>query len=144
MILGAVRRQELSTEGNGWIILTHIHLDHAGVAGRLLQECKRAQVLVHPRGAPHMLGPSRLWKGVRALYGEQATKEKYGKPIPIPKARLVTLHGYCGCSCCAICSAAGRNSVRYNCTQSLNGRLLVSACTVMTVGGRGAGAARRA
>lgn len=54
-----------------YIIVTHIHLDHAGGAGLLLSQCPNAKLVVHPKGARHMIDPSRLIAGAKAVYGEQ-------------------------------------------------------------------------
>ena len=58
-----------------WVMLTHVHLDHAGAAGLLARHLPNARVTVHPRGARHMVDPSRLLAGTVAVYGEQATRE---------------------------------------------------------------------
>ncbi|MFD2370979.1 MBL fold metallo-hydrolase [Brevibacillus sp. GCM10020057] len=72
-----------------YIIVTHIHLDHAGGAGLFLQECPNATVVVHPKGARHLVDPSRLIAGARAVYGEQF--DSFFDPIvPIPQERLLT------------------------------------------------------
>lgn len=65
------------------IVLTHIHLDHAGGAGRLARLCGNARVLVHPRGARHLEDPSRLWEATRSVLGVVA--DYYGKPEPVPR-----------------------------------------------------------
>lgn len=65
------------------IILTHIHLDHAGAAGDLARETG-ARILVHPRGAKHIVNPDRLWEASRAVLGPVA--DLYGKPIPAPSS----------------------------------------------------------
>lgn len=71
-----------------YIIVTHIHLDHAGGAGLLLEECPNATVIVHPKGARHLADPERLIAGAKAVY-----KEKFDSlfaPIrPIPKERMM-------------------------------------------------------
>jgi glyoxylase-like metal-dependent hydrolase (beta-lactamase superfamily II) len=55
-----------------WVILTHVHLDHAGGSGLLMEALPRARLVVHPRGARHIVDPSRLLAGVRAVYGAEA------------------------------------------------------------------------
>ncbi|MBO8171041.1 MAG: MBL fold metallo-hydrolase [Bacillaceae bacterium] len=71
-----------------YIIVTHIHLDHAGGAGLLLQDCPEATVVVHPRGARHLADPSRLIAGARAVYGERFD-QWFDPIIPIPENRLL-------------------------------------------------------
>ncbi|MEJ2366943.1 MAG: MBL fold metallo-hydrolase [Acidobacteriota bacterium] len=71
-----------------WIIVTHIHLDHAGGAGLLLKDCPQAKVVVHPRGARHLADPSRLVAGARAVYGDRF--DGFFNPVvPIPEDRLL-------------------------------------------------------
>ncbi|MFG6150581.1 MBL fold metallo-hydrolase [Halobacillus sp. B23F22_1] len=60
----------LDPEDVRYLILTHIHLDHAGGAGLLLKECPDAEVIVHKKGKRHLADPSRLIKGARAVYGD--------------------------------------------------------------------------
>ena len=71
-----------------YLLLTHIHLDHAGGAGRLAAALPRARVLVHPRGAPHMVDPSKLLAATKAVYGERHFAEQYGEIVPIPADRV--------------------------------------------------------
>ena len=71
-----------------YIIVTHIHLDHAGGAGLLLEECPNAKVVVHPRGARHLADPSRLVAGARMVYGERFS-ELFDPVVPIPEERLL-------------------------------------------------------
>jgi len=77
-----------SLEEVRYIILTHIHLDHAGGAGLLLQDCPQATVVVHAKGARHLADPSRLIAGARAIYGEQFDS-LYDPIIPIPEDRIL-------------------------------------------------------
>lgn len=72
-----------------WVILTHVHLDHAGGAGSLLCALPRARLLVHPRGIRHMVDPSRLWEGTAAVYGAEHAFELYGRLVPVPRERIV-------------------------------------------------------
>jgi glyoxylase-like metal-dependent hydrolase (beta-lactamase superfamily II) len=68
---------------------THIHLDHAGGAGRLMQQLPNARMVVHARGARHMVDPSQLIAGVRAVYGEAAVRRDYGELVPVPAQRVL-------------------------------------------------------
>ncbi|ANU23254.1 MBL fold metallo-hydrolase [Planococcus donghaensis] len=71
-----------------YIIVTHVHLDHSGGAGLLLQDCPNAKVVVHPKGARHLSDPSRLIAGAKMVYGDQF--EKLFDPIlAIPEDRLL-------------------------------------------------------
>lgn len=71
-----------------YVILTHIHLDHAGGAGVLMQQLPSAQLVVHPRGARHMADPSRLVSGSIAVYGETVFRQLYGDILPIDADRI--------------------------------------------------------
>ncbi len=87
-ILEGLKQLNCHPEDIRYIIVTHIHLDHAGGAGLLLRECPQAQVVVHPRGARHLADPSRLIAGARAVYGE--TFDRWFDPIiPVPEERLL-------------------------------------------------------
>jgi glyoxylase-like metal-dependent hydrolase (beta-lactamase superfamily II) len=74
------------------IILTHIHFDHAGATGRLLERWPGAEVWVHERGAPHMIDPSRLVASARRLYGE-AFDTLWGEVVPIAEDHVRVLRG---------------------------------------------------
>ena len=65
------------------MIPTHVHLDHAGGAGQLMQACTGATLLVHPRGQRHMVDPSALWAGATAVYGPEEMARDYGQVLPI-------------------------------------------------------------
>lgn len=70
------------------IIVTHIHLDHAGGVGLLLQHCPNANVIVHPRGKRHLADPSRLILGAKAVYGNKFD-DLFEPILPVPEERLV-------------------------------------------------------
>jgi glyoxylase-like metal-dependent hydrolase (beta-lactamase superfamily II) len=74
------------------ILLTHIHLDHAGCAGVLMEECPHAELLVHERGAPHMVDPSRLVASATRLYGADMER-LWGEMRPAAAARVRILRG---------------------------------------------------
>lgn len=73
------------------ILLTHIHLDHAGAAGALAAETG-ATVYVHDIGAPHLIDPSRLMASATRIYGDKMDS-LWGPMTPIPEAQIKTLHG---------------------------------------------------
>jgi len=70
-----------------WILLTHIHLDHAAVTGTLLKECPDARVIVHERGAPHLIDPSKLLVSATRLYGDDMDR-LWGEILPVPAANV--------------------------------------------------------
>ncbi|MCD8510680.1 MAG: MBL fold metallo-hydrolase [Bacillus sp. (in: Bacteria)] len=73
-----------------YIIVTHIHLDHAGGAGLLLKDCPNAKVIVHPRGKRHLHNPERLVQGAKTIYKEKFDK-LFDPVIPIPLERLLEM-----------------------------------------------------
>ncbi|RDW21090.1 MBL fold metallo-hydrolase [Oceanobacillus arenosus] len=79
----------LSLEDVRYIIVTHIHLDHAGGAGLLLRECPNAKVVVHPRGERHLINPRKLAAGARAIYGDSFA-ELFDPIIPVPEDHIIT------------------------------------------------------
>ena len=89
LLLDALRQQKLTVGDVDFVFLTHIHLDHAGGAGLLMQSLPNARCVVHPRGAPHMIEPSRLVAGTEAVYGIEATREMYGEIKPMDASRVV-------------------------------------------------------
>ncbi len=88
-MLAAVQAAGLVPAQIEWLILTHVHLDHAGGAGALLQHLPNAQVLAHPRGAPHLIDPTRLIAGAAAVDGEAEMARSYGVIEPVPAERVV-------------------------------------------------------
>jgi glyoxylase-like metal-dependent hydrolase (beta-lactamase superfamily II) len=85
----ALEMDGLSFSDVSYIIPTHVHLDHAGGAGELMNRCQNAQLIVHPRGARHMIDPSKLIAGAIAVYGEANYKKLYGEIIPIDSSRVI-------------------------------------------------------
>lgn len=72
-----------------YVMPTHVHLDHAGGAGALLRELPNARLVIHPRGARHMIDPSRLIEGATAVYGPEAMRATYGEIVPVPELRVM-------------------------------------------------------
>lgn len=90
-LMAALDRADLDPAQVDYILLTHIHLDHAGGAGALAQLLPNASVVVHPRGAAHLTAPDKLIAGTRAVYGATAFKKLYGDIVPVDAARIQTV-----------------------------------------------------
>ncbi|GGA36303.1 MBL fold metallo-hydrolase [Dyella nitratireducens] len=88
-LLGALADVGLDASKVDWLILTHVHLDHAGGAGELMARLPNARLAVHPRGTRHMADPSQLWAGALAVYGEEVMEQAYGRLRPVPAERIV-------------------------------------------------------
>lgn len=71
-----------------YVIPTHIHLDHAGGASEMMRQFNRARLIIHPRGARHMIDPARLIEGSIGVYGEVAFRQLYGDIEPIESNRI--------------------------------------------------------
>src|SRR5713101_4600905 len=82
----------LGVKGLDTILLTHIHLDHAGATGTLVRENPRLRVYVHERGAAHMIDPAKLLSSARRLYGE-AMERLWGEFLPVPAENVSALAG---------------------------------------------------
>lgn len=87
-ILDLLSNRGIGVEQVKFVIPTHVHLDHAGGVGGLMQALPNATLLVHPRGARHMIDPSKLKAGAMAVYGEQAFTAIYGDVIPVDESRV--------------------------------------------------------
>lgn len=89
LMLEALAEANVEASQVDWLILTHVHLDHAGGAGELMARLPNARLLVHPRGARHMIDPSQLWAGAMSVYGESVMEQAYGRLRPVPPERVV-------------------------------------------------------
>jgi glyoxylase-like metal-dependent hydrolase (beta-lactamase superfamily II) len=88
-LLAALHTLGITREAVDYVFLTHVHLDHAGGAGALMQSLPNAQAIVHPRGAPHLIDPAKLIAGSVAVYGEVQYRRLYGELTPIPANRVI-------------------------------------------------------
>ncbi|MEQ6377075.1 MBL fold metallo-hydrolase [Bacillaceae bacterium S4-13-56] len=89
-LLKGLEMMQLDPKDIKYIIVTHIHLDHAGGVGLLIEKCPNAKVIVHPRGKKHLADPTKLIQGAREVYGE--TFDSLFDPIlPVPKQQLMTM-----------------------------------------------------
>src|SRR4051812_2337878 len=74
------------------LLLTHIHLDHAGATGVLVRRNPDLKVYVHERGAPHLIDPSKLLKSAEQLYGDDMER-LWGEIVPVPEENVTVLQG---------------------------------------------------
>jgi glyoxylase-like metal-dependent hydrolase (beta-lactamase superfamily II) len=75
------------------LLLTHIHLDHAGASGALVERFPALRVYVHEVGAPHLVDPEKLLRSAARLYGEENMDRLWGRVVPVPDANLIALRG---------------------------------------------------
>jgi glyoxylase-like metal-dependent hydrolase (beta-lactamase superfamily II) len=87
--LAALHAKGLSADDVAYVIPTHVHLDHAGGAGEMMRRFPNARLVVHPRGARHMIDPAKLIAGVVEVYGAEAVAQNFGEIAPIPAERVI-------------------------------------------------------
>lgn len=88
-VLTALASLGVAPDAVDWVILTHVHLDHAGGAGSLMCALPQARLLAHPRAVRHIVDPARLWEGTAAVYGAERAFELYGRLVPVARERIV-------------------------------------------------------
>ncbi|MEM2101985.1 MAG: MBL fold metallo-hydrolase [Candidatus Bathyarchaeia archaeon] len=86
-LLEGLKELEVKFENVNYIAVSHIHLDHGGGTGTLMKHLPNANLIVHPRGAPHLVNPEKLWEQSLQVLGKIA--ELYGKPEPVAKERIL-------------------------------------------------------
>jgi glyoxylase-like metal-dependent hydrolase (beta-lactamase superfamily II) len=95
-LLSVLQDCNLSVTDVEYVIPTHIHLDHAGGAGVLMQKFPNAKLVVHPKGARHLVDPQRLIASVRQVYGDELYDSLYGEIIPVDESRVIAADdNYC-------------------------------------------------
>jgi len=90
-VLGFLRRNNIPMNRIKYVLLTHIHIDHAGGVGELIKRLPNAEVVMHVKGIKHMSDPSLLWEKTKEVLGDLA--ETYGEIVKIPKSRMVGISG---------------------------------------------------
>ncbi len=88
-VLTLLNKKHIAPSQVRYVIPTHVHLDHAGGAGSMMEIFPNAELIVHPRGARHLVDPSRLMKGVIDVYGQEKYDALYGELIAVSKNRIV-------------------------------------------------------
>jgi glyoxylase-like metal-dependent hydrolase (beta-lactamase superfamily II) len=89
-LLAELESKQVPVDAVDYVILTHVHLDHAGGAGALMQKLPNARLVVHPRGVRHIIDPSQLIAGATAVYGAEEIQRSYGMLVPVPAERIDT------------------------------------------------------
>ncbi len=87
-LLRVLTELEISCQQIKYVIATHIHLDHAGGVGAMMEIFNRARLIAHPRGAKHMIDPAKLIKGSMEVYGEEAFRALYGDIKAVEESRI--------------------------------------------------------
>jgi glyoxylase-like metal-dependent hydrolase (beta-lactamase superfamily II) len=88
-VMQLLEQQGLAPEQVRYVMPTHVHLDHAGGVGELMQRLPEAQLVVHPFGARHMIDPAKLTAGATAVYGEEKFREDFGQLQAVPEERVI-------------------------------------------------------
>ncbi len=91
ILMAALERKGIAPEQVRYVCVTHVHLDHAGGAGEIMRRLPAATLVVHPRGARHMIDPTQLYEGAKAVYGEEEVRRTYGELLPVPETRVRTV-----------------------------------------------------
>jgi glyoxylase-like metal-dependent hydrolase (beta-lactamase superfamily II) len=91
LLLDALLQHDIDVGDVDYLFVTHVHLDHAGGAGSLLEHLPNARLVVHPRGATHMIDPAKLITGTIDVYGEKRYREMYGTVTPAPMDRVLVV-----------------------------------------------------
>lgn len=86
-LLSSLQELDVKPDKVAYVAVSHIHLDHAGAAGTLMKHLPKAKLIVHPRGAPHIANPEKLWTQSKEVLGRMA--EIYGKPEPVSEQRII-------------------------------------------------------
>jgi glyoxylase-like metal-dependent hydrolase (beta-lactamase superfamily II) len=89
LLMSVLQTKGIEPQQVKYVIPTHVHLDHAGGTGALMQQLPQARMVIHPYGARHMIDPSKLAAGATAVYGEEAFKKSFGELIPVEESRLI-------------------------------------------------------
>lgn len=88
-LIDTLRGKGLDVDAVDWVIPTHVHLDHVGGAGELMRQVPNAKLVIHPRGAKHLIDPAKLIAGAAAVYGEEEVRLTYGEIVPVPESRVI-------------------------------------------------------
>jgi glyoxylase-like metal-dependent hydrolase (beta-lactamase superfamily II) len=86
-LLSGLKELNVKAEDVAYVAISHVHIDHGGGAGTLLKLLPNARVIVHPRGATHLINPEKLWLQAKEVLGDVA--KMFGEPVPVPENRII-------------------------------------------------------
>ena len=86
-LVSGLRELNINPVDISYILVTHIHIDHAGGIGKAIKQMPNARVIVHERGGPHLIDPARLWEDSQRALGQRALQ--YGPIEPVPQDRVI-------------------------------------------------------
>ena len=87
-LLAALGAKGLAPADVDWVLTTHVHLDHASGAGALMRQLPNARCAIHPRGVRHLVEPSKLIEGSKAVFGRERFHALFGDIVPIEESRV--------------------------------------------------------
>jgi len=88
-LLAALEAKGLSPAAVDWVLTTHVHLDHASGAGALMRQLPNARCAIHPRGVRHLVEPTKLIEGSKAVFGRERFHALFGDIVPVPESRVL-------------------------------------------------------
>src|SRR5882762_4874786 len=91
-LLAALAAAGLAPDAVDFVIATHVHLDHAGGVGLLMRRLPAARLVVHPRGARHLIDPTQLMASALAVYGQEELARSYGDVVGVDAGRVIVTH----------------------------------------------------
>ena len=91
-ILAGMAKLGCDANSLSYVIPTHVHVDHGGGAGYLAQQTPQAQVVLHQRGARHLIDPTKLIEGTRQAFGKNFEK-LFGPVLPVPESQVLAVEG---------------------------------------------------
>lgn len=93
-LLNILKIKGISVENVDFVIPTHVHLDHAGGAGLLMNELPNAKLIIHPYGARHMIDPQKLIAGATSVYGKEKFKRNFGNVASVDESRVIIANDF--------------------------------------------------
>lgn len=87
-LMGALEENNIPPDYVDYVFITHVHLDHAGGAGAIMEQLPNATLVAHPRAARHLAYPTKLVEATNEVYGEKTFRKLYGEIIPVAESRI--------------------------------------------------------